>query len=129
MNIVRKNQIIMNIVKRITQFCDHKGVSKNEFSSQMGLSNSYMSKMMGPKNSSVGSKIIEKIVRAYPEINLRWLITGEGEMLIDPVKNELPVGPCQQCNLRERLLHTQENLIDRLQERLEELNQLSENKE
>lgn len=68
----------MNIVKRITQFCDYKGVSKNEFSAQMGLSNSYMSKMIGPKNSSVGSKILEKIVRTYPEINLRWLITGEG---------------------------------------------------
>lgn len=69
----------MNIFSRILQFIDHKGISKNKFSNEIGLSNSYMSKMEGSDN--VGSKIIEKIVRSYPDISLTWLITGQGEML------------------------------------------------
>lgn len=117
----------MNIFSRIVQFIDYKGISKSEFSRKIGLSNSYMTKMEDSKGN-VGSQIIEKIVRLYPEINLKWLFTGEGDMvnqrndLFDshsPI--DLPPGPCQQCELRERLLQVQDHRISELQSRLSEL--------
>lgn len=37
------------------------------------------------------------------------------------MNEQIPPGPCQQCELRERLLHVQEEQIKLLQERLSEL--------
>jgi transcriptional regulator with XRE-family HTH domain len=113
----------MNIFSRIIEYIDFKGISKNEFSVKIGLSNSYMTKMEKSKGN-VGSQVIEKIVRVYPDLNLYWLITGEGSMLkqdntqLAPDQSDLPPGPCRQCELRERLLAAQEERIAELREHL-----------
>ncbi|MCB0744335.1 MAG: hypothetical protein KDC67_10555, partial [Ignavibacteriae bacterium] len=33
-------------------------------------------------NASVGSDVIERIVKQYPQVNLVWLITGKGDMFL-----------------------------------------------
>jgi len=33
------------------------------------------------REGNVGSDVIEKIVRGFPEISIYWLLLGEGEML------------------------------------------------
>jgi transcriptional regulator with XRE-family HTH domain len=113
----------MNIFSRIIEYIDFKGISKNEFSVKIGLSNSYMTKMAKSKGN-VGSHVIEKIVRVYPDLNLYWLITGEGSMLKQDntqpaaANSDLPPGPCRQCELRERLLAEKDERIAELREHL-----------
>lgn len=36
-----------------------------------------------------GVVILQKIAEKFPEVNLRWLLTGEGEMLSEGVKAAL----------------------------------------
>jgi transcriptional regulator len=62
--------------ERILQFIDYKNLSKNKFYKETGLANGILD-----KNSGLSAESIEKIYSKYPEINLHWLLTGEGDML------------------------------------------------
>jgi len=70
----------MSTIKNIYQFIDYKGISVNEFSKNTLVSNGYFAKQRGTEGA-ISSKILEKIVKKYPEINPDWLITGDGSML------------------------------------------------
>lgn len=75
----------MSIINRIYQFIDNKRISVNEFSNIVGVSNGYFAKQRS-NNASIGSHIVEKIVIQYPELNLRWLFTGDGAMIAEPAE-------------------------------------------
>lgn len=67
-------------IHRLQEYITFKGTSLNKLAAELGLSNSYFSKMV--RNSgSIGSDIIEKIIRSYPDLNAEWLLTGNGNML------------------------------------------------
>lgn len=66
----------MGIIERIKQFADYQGVSLRRFCETVGIANGSFTKV-----KSVGSENLLKIFYAYPEINLEWLITGEGAMI------------------------------------------------
>jgi hypothetical protein len=57
-----------------------KKISPHAFEQKIDLSNGYFSKQL--KNlGSVGSDILIKIYLAYPELDILWILTGEGQML------------------------------------------------
>ncbi|MDU1889464.1 MAG: S24 family peptidase [Dysgonomonas sp.] len=61
---------------RIIEFLEKKGISKNKFYTQTGVSNGTLD-----KKSGITGDTISKIYAAYPELNLDWLITGQGDMM------------------------------------------------
>lgn len=63
------------------QFCATLGISKRDFYSKIGVSR-------GTLESSTGitEDVMAKFIATYSEININWLITGEGTML----KNDAP---------------------------------------
>lgn len=65
-----------NIKERILEFLENKDISKREFYLKTGLSNGFLDKV-----DNIGSDKMEKILSAYPLLNLYWLVTGEGDML------------------------------------------------
>lgn len=67
----------MEIKDRIMQFIELKGITRNKFETSCGLPVRYVSNI----GKSIQSDAIKKIILTYPEINLHWLITGEGEIL------------------------------------------------
>lgn len=71
----------MSVIQRILQIIDYSGLGITEFSKSVGVSNGYFAKQKA-KNANVGSQILEKIVKKYPDINVAWLLTGEGDMLV-----------------------------------------------
>ena len=84
---------MLKTVDRLMQFIKYVGLSARQFDLSIGASNGYTLRMK--KNSaSIGSDVIENIIQKYPQLNLIWLITGEGEMLNPDVtaiqNNELP---------------------------------------
>ena len=66
----------MNEKARIKQFLDYKGISKNKFYVQTGLSVGFLDS----GNSLVVDKL-KKIINTYPDLNLEWIVTGEGSMI------------------------------------------------
>jgi hypothetical protein len=72
------------IRERIIQFIDYKGISKYKFYQDTGFSNGFLD-----KEGAIGSDKCEKISYVYPDINLEWLITGNGEMINEGPKSYL----------------------------------------
>jgi len=62
--------------ERILRFLDYLGITKNKFYTQTGISNGTLD-----KKSGITGDTIMKIHAVYPDLNLNWLIAGEGEML------------------------------------------------
>lgn len=66
-------------IQRLAHYSKLKGVSLNKISTEIGVSNSYFSKMVR-NDANIGSDIMEKILRAYNDINPAWFVLGEGNM-------------------------------------------------
>jgi len=69
-------------IDRLILFIKETGLSARQFDISIGTANGYTLRMH-KNNASVGSDVIERIVSTYPQINLVWLITGQGDMFLD----------------------------------------------
>ncbi|WP_109829831.1 hypothetical protein [Reichenbachiella versicolor] len=77
----------MSIASRLLEFADSKGLKNSAFESDIGVKPGYL-KAQIRRESEIGPKILQNAVAKYPEINLRWLITGEGTMILGESKSE-----------------------------------------
>lgn len=83
---------------KIKQYLEYKQISKYKFYQQTGLSAGFLD-----SGSSIGVDKARIIINTYPDINLSWLIMGEGPMLRDeelsedaqmPIEKDSNVGQC-----------------------------------
>jgi len=65
--------------ERILQFIEFKGITKSSFLKETGLKRGVLD--ADKITSSISDIFITRIIATYPEINLSWLMMGEGEML------------------------------------------------
>lgn len=72
----------MNITERLQLFMQHEGVTAFQMNKEAGLSRTLLIKAI-EKHQGLNTATIEKIVKRYPNLNVDWLITGRGNMLID----------------------------------------------
>lgn len=71
----------MKPIERIAMYLQFRAITPHSFERRIHLSNGYFSKQT--KNlGSVGSDILVKIHDSYPELNMLWVLTGEGEMIL-----------------------------------------------
>ncbi|NBV10268.1 MAG: hypothetical protein EBS04_02230 [Chitinophagia bacterium] len=75
----------MKPIERIAIFIYFKKISPHAFEQKINLSNGYFSKQL-KHLGSVGSDILIKIYQAYPELDILWILTGEGQMLKEAVQ-------------------------------------------
>ena len=90
---------MLKTVDRLMQFIEFAGLSARQFDLSIGASNGYTLRMK-KNHASIGSDVIEAIIKTYPQLNLIWLMTGEGEML-NPDKEVLQTGKLPQAQLDE----------------------------
>lgn len=69
----------MSVQERLLKFIEHKGMNKLSFSKSIGRSVSYVTNIV----ESIGPSSRVVIEQTYPELNMEWLLTGRGEMLIN----------------------------------------------
>ena len=79
---------MLKTIDRLIQFIQHAGLSARQFDISIGAANGYTLRMK-KNRASVGSDVIENIVKTYPQLNVVWLITGEGEMIKTEEDSEL----------------------------------------
>ena len=63
--------------ERLIKFLAYLKIGQKQFEQKAGLSNGYVDKV----SDNITLKSLNKIESAYPELNISWLKTGEGEML------------------------------------------------
>ena len=63
--------------ERLQEFIFLKRITVQAFEAKVGLSNGAVGKM----GENTRRSTLNKIVSAFPELNINWLLTGEGEML------------------------------------------------
>ena len=65
------------IKQRLNKLIEYLAISKREFERRINVSNGYLNQLKHmPKE-----EILERISIQFPELNISWLLTGEGEML------------------------------------------------
>ncbi|WP_299228281.1 hypothetical protein [uncultured Psychroserpens sp.] len=74
-------------INRIIKVVSALGLSARQFDISIGTANGYTLRMQ-KNNASVGSDVIERIVKEYPQVNLVWLITGKGDMFVDDTSRQ-----------------------------------------
>ena len=67
------------IKARLTAYLRYKGINKSEFGRIIGVSNAYISSI----RKSIQPDKAEKIASSFPDLNITWLMTGEGDMLVN----------------------------------------------
>ena len=124
-----KSNIFHTSKERILQYLDYKKISQYEFSKKTGLANGFLK-----AGDSVSSKNLELLSNIYSDLNILWVVTGKGNMILG---NENIISnnnrdnniTLQNNNLGDNnkvsiLLHDKEEEIEKLKREIEHLNSL-----
>ena len=91
----------MTIKERVLEFISYKEVNPRQFEMAANLSNGAVSKM----GNSTKRSTLDKILKAFPEINEVWLLTGSGEMLKNQdAEFEMPIGEYREDDIPDKFL-------------------------
>ena len=114
----KKEQKISPIKQRILYFADTLGISKREFYTKIGVSRGTLE-----SNTGITEDILAKFIAIFPEIDLYWLILGEGNMYrASSVMNEAsPPDRDEVVRLLREKITDQQKIIDLLEEKVEAL--------
>ena len=75
----------MKAIERISEYLNFKIITPHKFEQTVKLSNGYFQKQLR-NNGSSGSDILIKVSEKYEDLNILWVLTGEGNMLKYPAK-------------------------------------------
>jgi len=77
----------MSTKKKILQYLEFKDISQGKFCRKIGVSNGFLA-----SGKHIGSEKLKIIRDNYIDLNMNWLIYGEGEMIIkENIFNEYEV--------------------------------------
>ena len=65
---------------RIKKFMEYKGISPSELADSIGVQRSNVTHVLKGRNRP-SFQFMEKFFQVYPEINAKWFINGEGNMI------------------------------------------------
>ena len=89
-------------IERLIEFHDYLKLAgyggRNKFEKAIGKSEGYLSGAL-KKNSAIGSDVLLEIRTMFPELNMDWLISGDGEML----KTKLGINKSKSTETRPRI--------------------------
>jgi transcriptional regulator with XRE-family HTH domain len=106
------------IANRIKRFIEYKRLTTNSFATILGYASSEKIARLFRKNDANPSyDIIYDITNKFVEINIEWLITGEGEMLKENTKEQAEIQPATVS------VPAGDGLVEYLKEQLKEKNE------
>ncbi len=78
----------MSVKQRLKTYLKVKGETQEGFGKKIGVTKGYVSAIA----VSVPPEKLLEIAMHYPDLNIGWLLTGMGEMIIETKENENEVG-------------------------------------
>lgn len=73
----------MDIVERLIAFRDHTGLTNSQFADKAGIPRPTLSQFLNGRNKRLSDDLTSKLHYAFPELNVLWLLFGEGDMVTD----------------------------------------------
>ena len=80
---------IIGMKDRIREIIDWANLSQQDFANRLGISPASLSSIFTGRTNPTNNHV-QAIHRVFPEINVNWLLFGEGGMLSSPVTSEEP---------------------------------------
>lgn len=115
-----------NVKSRILYLVKNQGFKYEIFFPKIGMS--YGNFKGNAKNTPINSDALAKILSFFPAVNLRWLLTGEGEMLInDEVSSSSNKRGDDYTALQKVLIESQKKQIEHLESECKRLKMLISN--
>lgn len=74
--------------KRLKVFIEHTGMSVREFSKQCKLPSSSSLHHVITNGKTPSAKLLDKIIKRFPQLNHDWVLLGYGEMIIKGMQNQ-----------------------------------------
>lgn len=108
----------MSINDRILQISKREGLSIAAFARKIQIADQTVRSVCVLQRNKPGYEFLANLVRAFEWLNPTWLLTGDGDMIIDSNRGEIDCGKDQ--NLKQ--------LIDYLRERDDKIEKLIEEK-
>lgn len=78
--------VVMSVKERLVEYLEYKELNKSQFCRSIGVSSAYISSMV----TSIQPDKIERITLNYPDLNITWLLSGEGAMLNGDEEKTIP---------------------------------------
>lgn len=80
-------------LREFVRWAQSQGLCKSEydFERMCSLSPKYISNNANSGKGNIGTEMLGRIVKAFPQLNLAWICTGEGPMLMQDGENTLNV--------------------------------------
>lgn len=71
-------------LRAFVKWAHSKGLceSESDFERQFGLNTHYIRNNACNGKGNIGTEMLGRVIRAYPQLNLAWICTGEGGMTI-----------------------------------------------
>ena len=70
----------MSIKDRFKMIMDREKLTAGAFAESIGVAQATISHILGPRNKYPSTEVILRLHQRYNDINLEWLLTGQGEM-------------------------------------------------
>ena len=71
------------VLDRLIEFINSTGLSSTQFADTAGIPRPSLSQMLHGRNKSVNNQVLAKLNAAFPNLNILWLLFGQGDMLLN----------------------------------------------
>ena len=68
----------MSLKERLKDYIKSQSITIKDFERSLGMSNGYVNSI----SKGLGDEYMTRLIEKYPTLNIPWLLTGEGDMLI-----------------------------------------------
>ena len=109
----------MRVIDRIFKYMEYKQITPYSMEKACRIANGYLGKQRRGKGS-IGSEIIEKICRFYDDMDVTWLIIGEGEMIMENARIQNMVSEDKHFYSKDEMIEFLKGQVSLLQAALED---------
>ena len=116
---------MMSVTDQINRFIEVKRFKRKELANALGTTPQTISNLMTGRNRP-GIDLVQKFAESFPNLNIRWLLTGKGDMfddqnsvLTENMELKIKLEACEDlCKILKRQLDDKEKVIVLLEQKV-----------
>lgn len=103
---------------RILQVLEHKNINVKELVGKRTLNHRALNEQLTEQSVKLGYCLIYLLAEKYDDLSLRWLLTGDGEMVKDAKLKKKAERMEKRISEQEYIIEIQKKLIEQLEKHL-----------